>query len=241
MRTAFAALHLRAADARPSSPLCHTTDPRMTTPILLLGFEPFGGDTRNPSKELLLSLDPQQLPAPAHIEIFPVVQQEVAQKLPRLLEKHQPQMILGLGLASGEAAIRLERVGLNWMDFSIPDESGKTFTDQRLDESKPDAYLSALPLRKAQQQLLEQGIPATVSYTAGTYLCNQLLFLCLDFFAQRQAPRHACFVHLPLLPAMAAAKQQEARKQLLPSMSLATQQQAFSSLVSCFWESCHTA
>jgi len=204
------------------------------TPILLLGFEPFGGDTINPAKEILTSCDLRIFPSQIHIAILPVDHQHVAQNLPRLLETHQPQLVIGWGLAAGESSLRLERVGLNWLDFSIPDASGQQIRDQRLSPEAPDAYISDLPLRTAQNHLAKHGIPSVLSYTAGTYLCNQLLFTCLDFFAQRNAPRNACFVHLPLLPEMIATRQ-ALRSPLPPSLSLSTLQAALPLLVNTLW------
>jgi pyroglutamyl-peptidase len=195
--------------------------------LLLLGFRPFGGDEINPSQLLLESLVKRApLPSSLASAILPVDHAEVMRDLPFLLEKHDPQMILGLGVAEGESGLRLEAVGVNWADFGIPDQAGNQLRGQPILPHTPDAYLTELPLRAWRDALLEAAIPASLSYTAGTYLCNQLFYLCLHDLHKKGRKRYAGFLHLPLLPAMVVRRLRQERGAAKPSMSLATMQDA---------------
>ena len=195
--------------------------------LLLLGFQPFGGDEINPSQLLLESLaESAPLPSSLARAILPVDHAKVMQELPMLLEQHDPQMILGLGVAEGESGLRLEVVGVNWADFGIPDQAGRLLRGQPILPNAPDAYLTELPLRAWRDALLTAAIPASLSHTAGTYLCNQLFYLCLHYLQKKRQKRYAGFLHLPLLPAMAARRLRQERGAAKPSMSLAIMQDA---------------
>jgi pyroglutamyl-peptidase len=109
-----------------------------------------------------------------------------------------------LGLAGGRARIALERVALNVMDFDTPDNTGYRACNEPCVPGGPPAYFSTLPLAAMLEALVTDGVPAYVSNTAGTYLCNQTLYGTLHRLAERGHPARAGFIHLPLLPAMVA-------------------------------------
>jgi pyroglutamyl-peptidase len=123
--------------------------------------------------------------------------------------------VVHLGLAGGRARIALEQVAVNAMDYSIPDNRGARPTGEPCVAGGPAAYFATLPLGPILAALTAEGIPAYVSYTAGTYLCNQTLYWTLHEISRRSPALRAGFIHVPLLPSMVAAHAREE-----PSMDL---------------------
>jgi pyroglutamyl-peptidase len=189
----------------------------VTRPVILLtGFEPFGGLGANPSEEVAKALDGRVAgDAVVRSAVLPVDHAAAAVHVGRLIDELDPRAIVHLGLAAGRARIALERVAVNVMDFATPDNTGYRACNEPCVAGGPPAYFATLPLPDILQMLLADGVPAYVSNTAGTYLCNQTMYSTLHRLAQRghvEAPRgsaslvvRAGFVHLPLLPAMVAA------------------------------------
>ena len=171
--------------------------------VIVTGFEPFGGHTANPSAEIARALDGATIAgATLETRILPVDLARLDGALDAALAGAEPALVLALGLAAGEPAIRLERVALNLADFAIPDNSGALARGQKLDPAGPPAHLARLPLEAMLDALLAAGIPARLSESAGTYLCNAAMYRLL----QRLPAHVSCgFVHLPQLPAQAAA------------------------------------
>lgn len=168
--------------------------------VLVTGFEPFGGETVNPSW-----LTAKELPdtvAGYRVEklLVPVEFGVSGRMLCRRLEELQPDAVLCLGQAGGRAALTVERVAINVMDASQPDNAGFLPQDQPVRPGGPAAYFSTLPLGVCVEMARQAGVPAAVSNTAGTYVCNQLLYAALDWAAQTGWQGRAGFVHLPWLP-----------------------------------------
>ena len=179
----------------------------MTRPVILLtGFEPFGGLTANPSEEVAKALDGRAAgDAVVRSAILPVDHAAAAPHVARLIDELDPRAIIHLGLAAGRARIALERVAVNVMDFDTPDNTGYRACNEPCVAGGPPAYFATLPLPAILEALVADGVPAYVSNSAGTYLCNQTMYGTLHRLAQRAHPARAGFVHLPLLPAMVAA------------------------------------
>ena len=174
--------------------------------MLVTGFEPFDGLPANPSLEVAKALDGRVVGAAAvRSAVLPVHHAEASAHVRRLLDETDPVAIVHLGLAPGRARIALERVAVNVMDYDTPDNAGYRARDEPCVAGGPPAYFATLPLPAILAALLAEGIPAYVSSTAGTYLCNQTMYTTLHALAQRPRPARAGFVHLPLLPAMVAA------------------------------------
>jgi pyroglutamyl-peptidase len=174
--------------------------------VLVTGFEAFGGHAVNPSLEVAKALDGRSLgEAVVRSAILPVHHAEAAPLVGRLVDETDPLAVVHLGLAGGRARIALERVALNVMDWDTPDNAGYCARGEPCVSGGPVAYLATLPLVEIVAALLAEGIPAYVSNTAGTYLCNQTMYGTLHGLAERGHPARAGFVHLPLLPAMVAA------------------------------------
>jgi pyroglutamyl-peptidase len=174
--------------------------------ILLTGFDPFAGLTLNPSAEVAKALDGRVVgDAAVRSAVLPVHHAEVAPRVAQLMDETDPFAIIHLGLAGGRARLSLERVAVNVMDYDAPDNAGHVARGEACVPDGPPAYFSTLPLRAILAAVLAEGIPAAVSNTAGTYLCNQTMYGTLHALSVRRHPARAGFIHLPLLPAMVAA------------------------------------
>jgi pyroglutamyl-peptidase len=174
--------------------------------LLVTGFEPFGGLDANPSLDVAKALDGRLVgEAVVRGAILPVHHAEAAARVAYLLDEADPLAVVHLGLAGGRARIALERVAVNVMDYDTPDNAGYRATGEPCVAAGPAAYFATLPLTPILAALLAEGIPAYVSNTAGTYLCNQTMYTTLHALARRGRPVAAGFIHLPLLPAMVAA------------------------------------
>jgi pyroglutamyl-peptidase len=193
--------------------------PRKPVPaVLLTGFEPFGGDAVNPSQELLRGLDGRRIDGHRIVTAtLPVAFAPALGELARLVERERPVLALALGLAAGRARISLERVALNLIDARIPDNAGAQPVDVAVIADAPAAYFTTLPVKAMLRALHEHGVPAELSLSAGTYVCNAACFALLHLAATQARGMRAGFIHLPLLPAQAA------RHPGTPSLDLATQ------------------
>ena len=178
--------------------------------ILVTGFDPFGGDALNPSGDIAKALDGRRFAGLAVRGIvLPVEHVAARARVAGALEEPGLAAVLHLGLAGGRARIALEQVGVNAMDYSLPDAAGRIVRGEPCVPGGPAAYLTTLPWRALLTALTAEGIPAYLSYTAGTYLCNYTVYTTLHALAERREPIPAGFVHLPLLPAMVVAHGRE--------------------------------
>ena len=174
--------------------------------ILVTGFEPFGGDDRNPSQEIARNLDGRSIGGLGVAgRVLPVSMRRFPEALRAVLDETRPRLILSLGLAGGETMIRIERYGVNLADFPIADNDGNRKLDQPLAPRGPDAISTTLPNRAIHDAVLAAGIPARLSNTAGTYLCNACIYLTGQEIAARQWDARFGLIHLPYLPEQVAA------------------------------------
>jgi pyroglutamyl-peptidase len=174
-------------------------------PALVTGFEPYAGGRINPSREIVRALDGQRLDGTQIVgRTIPVSYRGLKTALAALIEELQPAVVISFGLWPGESVIRLERIGINVADFEIADNEGLLTADERVHDNGASAHLSTLPLRATADALLAQGIPARISSTAGTFLCNACLYTLLDQAAARASGALCGFVHVPYLPAQVA-------------------------------------
>jgi pyroglutamyl-peptidase len=174
--------------------------------ILVTGFEPFGGHPSNPSEEIAKSVDGRVIGGlTVRAAVLPVHHVEAARAAARLLGEHDPLAVLHLGLAAGRARFALERVAVNVMDYECADNAGYQARGKPCEPSGPVAYFSTLPLPAMLEALTREGIPAYLSNTAGTYLCNQTLYATLHAISTEKRRALAGLMHVPLSPAMVAA------------------------------------
>jgi len=178
--------------------------------LLITGFEPFGGESVNPSS--LAAVEAAQtsaskLPGVSVVSaVLPVSYRRAREAVRDLVEKHKPDVAIALGQAGGLAYVAVERVAVNLMDTGSPDNDGYAPVDEPIEPGAPAAYFSTLPVRLIVKKLREAGIPAALSYSAGTFICNLVMFELLHLSATRGWPRRAGFLHLPYLPEQAAGK-----------------------------------
>ncbi len=179
--------------------------------ILVTGFGPFGAHAVNPSAQVAKALDGRRVGgATVRSLVLPVHHDEAWAAFAPVLAEAEPVAVVHVGLAAGRARVALERVAVNVMDYEIPDAGGYQARGEPCVVGGPAAYFSTLPLVAIRDALVADGVPAYVSSTAGTYLCNQTLYRTLHALAtaapaRRTRPVPAGFVHLPLLPSMVAA------------------------------------
>lgn len=175
--------------------------PRPT--VLVTGFDPFGGEPVNPSWLAARRLDGAVvLDRTVVAAQLPTVFAEAPKVLRGLLAEHDPCLVICVGQAQGEAGLRLERVGLNWTDARIPDNAGAKPIDAPVLPGAREAHFATLPLRAILQALHAGGIPARISYSAGAFVCNQVLFTLLEELSGRPGVLGG-FVHIPLVPEQA--------------------------------------
>src|SRR6201996_7044054 len=152
----------------------------MTT-VLLTGFEPFAGAESNSSWDAveraaqLWSGDAELV-----IELLPVTFAGAATSIRELITAHSPDLVISVGLADGRDAVTPERIAINVEDARIPDNAGDQPLDRPITESGPEAYFSRLPVKEISDRIREAGIPSSVSNSAGTYVCNSLMYRELD-------------------------------------------------------------
>ncbi|WP_297853206.1 pyroglutamyl-peptidase I [Meiothermus sp.] len=162
--------------------------------ILVTGFEPFAGLPHNPSSALLEHLPERLGKARLVRATLPVDTRRAPEALGQLYQRHQPEVVLHLGLAAGRALLSLERLAINLLDFEIADNGGHRLQDTPILPDGPLALLSRLPIRSIQARWAEAGIPGVISNSAGLYLCNQVMYLALSMLPP-EVP--AGFIHLP--------------------------------------------
>jgi pyroglutamyl-peptidase len=170
--------------------------------ILLTGFDPFGGEEINPSWEIAKSLNGMKMGKNAQIisRQLPCEFGTSLQLLDAALRELQPSMVICLGQAGGRAEISLERIAINLDDARIPDNAGAQPIDKTIMPDAPAAYFSTLPIKAMMQSLQKQGIPAAISQTAGTYVCNHVFFGLMHLATTHSCIEKAGFVHIPYLP-----------------------------------------
>ena len=174
--------------------------------ILLTGFEPFGTYKENPSTEVVEALHGRTVGGVAvHGAVLPVHHARAAALVAELVRDVAPRAVVHLGLASGRARLALERVAVNVMDFEIADNAGYRATGEPCVAGGPAAYFSTLPLDAMLQSLVSNGVPAYLSSSAGTYLCNQTFYTTRHLLESERRDIPAGFIHLPLSPSMVVA------------------------------------
>lgn len=174
-------------------------------PIILTGFEPYGGRGLNPAYEAVTVLDGKYIGDHRIVGVtLPVINKGLQQWIKEKIETLGPAVFLSLGLWPGETMIRLERVGLNISDFEIPDQDGIVINNEPIIRNGYEALFSTLPLEAIVARLLREGIPVRISSSAGTFLCNAMLYNALRIIKDKRLNVACGFLHLPYLPIQVA-------------------------------------
>jgi pyroglutamyl-peptidase len=168
----------------------------MTT-VLLTGFEPFGAATSNPSGEIVKQISGDNIIT----AILPVAYTQSADRLLALIAEHNPDVVICLGQAEGRTAITPEKVAINLDDARLADNEGVLRSDVKILDKGPDAYFSTLPVKEMVEAIKAQGIPASVSFSAGAFLCNHVFYVAQNKFAGTNV--RSGFVHVPLMDSQA--------------------------------------
>jgi pyroglutamyl-peptidase len=171
--------------------------------ILLTGFAPFGGETVNPSWQAVRQLHGR------HVGGHRIVARQLSvefgtalHELRAAIRETRPALVLCVGQAGGRAALSLERVAINVDDARIPDNAGAQPVDAPIVAGGPDAYFTGLPIKAMLAALRDAGIPAEVSQTAGTYVCNHVFYGLMHALRNRRI--RGGFMHIPYSPEQAA-------------------------------------
>lgn len=171
--------------------------------ILLTGFDPFNGARINPSWQAVQALHNRQISGRRLVAAqLPTVFGDSLRVLDTLLDQLRPELVICVGQAGGRSALSLERVAINVDDAPIPDNAGRQPVDHPVAPGAPVAYFSSLPIKAALAALQREGLPAEVSQTAGTFVCNHVFYGLMHRLATHPGLRHARggFVHVPWLP-----------------------------------------
>ena len=185
-------------------------------PVLVTGFEPFGGEDVNPSWEICKALPAAIGRSSIERLLVPTAFGRAVETVSGAIRRLDPALVILLGQAGGRSAVCVERVAINVDDARIADNAGAQPIDEAIAPSGPAAYFATVPVKAMVAAMREAGVPAEVSNTAGTFVCNHLLYGVLHFLATGARRSRAGFIHVPWLDRQALARPGE------PSMALAT-------------------
>ncbi len=177
----------------------------MTPTLLITGFEPFGGEAVNPSWEVARALQGQRIED--HVvqaAQLPCVFAEAPRVLLQAIAQARPRLVVALGLAGSRSALSFERVAVNLIDARIADNAGAQPLDEPVLRGAPAAYFTRLPVKAMAAAVAAAGLPAELSHSAGSFVCNQVFYRLMHALRRRPAVRGG-FVHLPPLPQQAEA------------------------------------
>lgn len=183
--------------------------------ILVTGFDPFGGETTNPAIEAVNQL-PATIAGAAIVKLeIPTVFDRCAAVVRAAIVREQPDVVLSIGQAGGRAALTPELVAINLSDGRIPDNAGQQPVDQPIQADGETAYFTQLPVKAMVAAIRAAGLPSIVSTTAGTYVCNHIMYQVQYLRATEFPELRAGFMHIPFLPS------QVTKRPNTPSLSLA--------------------
>ena len=165
--------------------------------ILITGFEPFGGESVNPAYEAVKLLPDMA----GDIQIvkmeIPTVFGEAGKVVETGILQHQPDAVICVGQAGRRADIGVERVAINLVEASIPDNAGNQPMDVKVQEDGDTAYFATIPVKAMVKNIKDHGIPASISYTAGTYVCNSVMYDLLYLIDRKYPSIRGVFIHVP--------------------------------------------
>lgn len=181
---------------------------------LVTGFDPFGGDKVNPSSLAVGRLRRKIGDVDVATATLPTSYATSARVLRAAIEDVRPEIVLCVGQAGGRTELCLERVGINVQDARIRDNDGAQPIDVPVVAGGPAAYFATLPIKACVAEMRKAGLPAIVSNTAGTFVCNHILYALMDIIAARKAAMRGGFLHIPYVP------EQASRVGSVPSMAV---------------------
>lgn len=183
--------------------------------ILVTAFDPFGGEPVNPALEAVKLLPDEIEGAEIHKLEIPTVFQKSADVLEKEVARVQPDVILAVGQAGGRFAITPERIAINVDDARIPDNENNQPIDVPIKEDGENAYFTKLPVKAMVEEIKKAGLPAAVSNTAGTFVCNHIMYQVMYLIDKKYPDVIGGFVHVPFIPEQVTDKPEK------PAMNLA--------------------
>ena len=167
--------------------------------IIVTGFDPFGGEKINPSIECVKALPDIEGVELIRLEL-PTVFKESAKRLNEVINDVKPDAVLSVGQAGGRAGITMERIAINVDDARIPDNISQQPIDEAIQLDGEAAYFTTLPIKRIVKAIREAGISAEVSNSAGTFVCNHIMYQALFAATKADKPFKAGFMHIPFIP-----------------------------------------
>ncbi|WP_368235382.1 pyroglutamyl-peptidase I [Clostridium perfringens] len=182
--------------------------------VLITGFDPFGGESINPALEAVKMI-PENIEGAQVIKLeIPTVFRKSLEKIEEKIEEIKPDVVISVGQAGGRFGVTPERVAINMDDARIEDNEGNQPIDISIYEDGESAYFSNLPIKAMVKEMVDNGIPASVSNTAGTFVCNHVMYGVLYLVNKKYKNIRGGFIHVPYIPA------QVVNKPNTPSMSI---------------------
>lgn len=184
--------------------------------VLITGFDPFGGEAINPAWEAVNAL-PREIDGIEIIKVqIPTVFKKSAQKLFETIDTVKPDAVICVGQAGGRFDFNVERIAINVDDARIPDNEGKQPIDEKIFEDGENAYFATLPIKAMVEEARKAGVPASVSNTAGTFVCNHIMYSLLYYLSRNKLNIRGGFIHVPYIA------QQVIGKKNMPFMEVTT-------------------
>ncbi|EJO5347724.1 pyroglutamyl-peptidase I [Clostridium botulinum] len=182
--------------------------------VLITGFDPFGGEKINPALEAVKKIQEEISNAKVIKVEIPTVFRKSLEKLEQSIKEHNPDIVICVGQAGGRFDITPERVAINMDDARIKDNEGNQPLDIPIFEDGENAYFTSLPIKAMVDEMKKNGVPASVSNTAGTFVCNHVMYGLLYMIDKKFNNVKGGFIHVPFIPSQVVDKKNT------PSMSL---------------------
>lgn len=167
--------------------------------VLLTGFDAFGGEPVNPAEEAVKMVNDRIKGAEVIKIVIPTVQTKSVQSIEKAIKEYQPDVVISIGQAGGRFDITPERVAINMDDYRIKDNEGNQPIDSVIKEDGQPAYFSNLPVKAMVKHMNEHQVPATLSNTAGTFVCNHVMYGILYMIDKKYPNIRGGFIHIPYM------------------------------------------
>lgn len=174
--------------------------------VLITGFDPFGGEAVNPAFEAVKLL-PDEIAGAEIIKLeIPTVFSKCGPAVEEGIKKYEPDVVINVGQAGGRSCVTIEQVAVNLAEARIPDNDGEQPSDEPLQREGAPAYYATIPVKAIVKNIRDHGIPCHISYTAGTYVCNCIMYNVLHMAATKYTNIRAGFIHVPFAAQQAVEK-----------------------------------